>query len=413
MEVVEKKKGLVPKLRFSDYSEGWKKEPFVKKTKFINGRAYKQAELLNEGKYKVLRVGNLFSKSDWYYSDLELDDDKYVEDNDLMYAWSASFGPHYWKGPKTIYHYHIWKVIPEASTDKDFLYQAFLTDLERIKAQSQGGTMFHITKGNIESREFAFPTLPEQQKIAAFLSAVDEKIQQLRQKKALLEKYKKGVMQKLFPKKAGEAPELRFTQPNGSNYPDWQEKKLGEVGKTFNGLTGKTKENFGKGEPYIQYMQIFSSSKIKPEEFGLVEINPGENQNKANYGDVFFTTSSETPKEIGTASVYMETETKAYLNSFCFGYRPNDVEILTAGYSQFLFRSESFRRNVIPLAQGSTRYNISKVELMKVSIPLPSKEEQQKIADFLSGIDQKINQVETQINQTQTFKKGLLQQMFV
>ena len=80
---------------------------------FINGKAYKQEELLTEAKYKVLRVGNFFTKGDWYYSNLEMDEDKYVNDGDLMYAWSASFGPKFWIGEKTIFHYHIWKVIPK------------------------------------------------------------------------------------------------------------------------------------------------------------------------------------------------------------------------------------------------------------------------------------------------------------
>jgi type I restriction enzyme S subunit len=206
---------------------------------------------------------------------------------------------------------------------------------------------------------------------------------------------------------------LRFKDEKGKDYPKWEEKKLGDIGNTFNGLTGKTKENFGEGKPYIQYMQIFASSKIDVTKCGLVQIDKNENQQRVQYGDVFFTTSSETPNEIGTCSVLLETVEEMYLNSFCFGFRPKSFEQLVPRYASYLFRNGIFRRIIVRLAQGSTRYNMSKVEFMKLKVLLPSKEEQKKIADYLSNIDNVIEIANNQITQTQTFKKGLLQQMFV
>ncbi|MCR9171099.1 MAG: restriction endonuclease subunit S [bacterium] len=176
----------------------WETKTFADVAKFINGKAYKQVELLSSGKYKVLRVGNLFSNNEWYYSDLELDEDKYVENGDLMYAWSATFGPHFWKGAKTIYHYHIWKVIPNKSLNKLFLYYVFMDDIERIKSQSQGGTMFHITKGSIEGRKLKVPTLPEQTKIANFLTSIDEKINATSEAIEKAQEWKKGLLQQMF-----------------------------------------------------------------------------------------------------------------------------------------------------------------------------------------------------------------------
>ena len=130
------------------------------------------------------------------------------------------------------------------------------------------------------------------------------------------------------------------------------------------------------------------------------------------FGDVFFTVSSETPNEIGTASVLLDQIDELYLNSFCFGYRANSLDLLSPYFSRYLFRSELFRNEIVKLAQGSTRYNMSKVQLMKLKIQLPCLEEQQKIATFLSNVDAKIESTNQQINQTQSFKKGLLQQMF-
>jgi type I restriction enzyme S subunit len=275
------------------------------------------------------------------------------------------------------------------------------------KSSGLAESQTNISQKILLNTKLLFPQFPEQQKIASFLSAVDEKIQQLTKKKELLEDYKKGVMQQLF------SGQLRFKDENGEDYPDWEEKRLGEIGKTFNGLTGKTKVDFGEGKPYIQYMQIFRGSKIKPDEFGFVKLNENEKQSRAQFGDAFFTTSSETPKEIGTASVLLDEIEELYLNSFCFGYRPDNLELIVPQFLQFLLRSEIFRRKIISLAQGSTRYNMSKVQLMKLIVAIPCSEEQQKIATYLSGIDTKIEAITNQITQTQTFKKGLLQQMFV
>jgi type I restriction enzyme S subunit len=190
------------KLRFkdeqgNDYAD-WEEKTFGAVARFVNGKAYKQVELLSEGKYRVLRVGNLFSNNEWYYSDLELDKDKYIEKGDLIYAWSASFGPRFWEQEKIIYHYHIWKVVPNENVDKLFLFHTFMFDVEKLKTQSQGGTMFHITKGNIETRLFNFPCLEEQQKIADFLSSIDTRIESTNQQITQTQSFKKGLLQQMF-----------------------------------------------------------------------------------------------------------------------------------------------------------------------------------------------------------------------
>jgi type I restriction enzyme S subunit len=130
----------------------------------INGRAYSQPELLKEGLYPVLRVGNFFSNRSWYYSDLELDKDKYCDNGDLLYAWSASFGPRIWDGSKVIYHYHIWKIEENKELVlRDWLYWWFLWDVKQIKqAHGTGSTMMHVTKGAMESRLVQLPSLEVQ-----------------------------------------------------------------------------------------------------------------------------------------------------------------------------------------------------------------------------------------------------------
>ena len=133
---------------------------------FINGRAYKKEELLNNGKYKVLRVGNFFTNDSWYYSDLELPEEKYCNKGDLLYAWSASFGPKIWEGEKTIFHYHIWNVkYSKSLLYREYLFYFFMADKNTIKSSTTGSTMIHISMENMKPRLIPLPPLAEQHRI--------------------------------------------------------------------------------------------------------------------------------------------------------------------------------------------------------------------------------------------------------
>ncbi|QTV04861.1 restriction endonuclease subunit S [Faecalibacter bovis] len=202
------KKGVMQKLfsqeiRFTkedgtNYPD-WEEKTLGEVATFFNGRAYKQSELLDNGKYPVLRVGNFFSNNSWYYSDLELDNNKYCSEGDLLYAWSASFGPKIWKGDKVIYHYHIWKVEEKVLMNKTFLYHFLNFNTEIIKNKSANGlAMMHITKGAIEAWNIFIPNLDEQIKIADFLTAIDNQIEAINNQITKTENYKKGLLQQMF-----------------------------------------------------------------------------------------------------------------------------------------------------------------------------------------------------------------------
>lgn len=136
---------------------------------FTNGRAYKQEELLNEGKYRVVRVGNFKTNNSWYYSNMELDESKYCNAGDLMYLWSTTFGPAFWEGEKAIYHYHIWKVDLKDSINKQFAFYALEAESEFQRAQTHGFTLAHITKAGMESSFIPIPPMKEQTQIADYL----------------------------------------------------------------------------------------------------------------------------------------------------------------------------------------------------------------------------------------------------
>lgn len=191
---------------------------------------------------------------------------------------------------------------------------------------------------------------------------------------------------------------------------DWEHRKVEELGDTFTGLTGKTKEDFGHGDAtFVTYINVFSNPITDLKMTESVEIDAKQNQ--VEYGDIFFTTSSETPEEVGMSSVWLGNEANVYLNSFCFGYRP--VTELAPYYMAFMLRSPNVRKKFIFLAQGISRYNISKNRVMDIEIPVPNIDEQRKVGQFFKDIDDLITLHQNKLDQLKTLKKTYLQNMFI
>ena len=181
------------------------------------------------------------------------------------------------------------------------------------------------------------------------------------------------------------------------------------MGSTYTGLSGKTKEDFGHGDAkFITYMNVFSNPVANLDMTESVEIDSKQNCVKA--GDVFFTTSSETPEEVGMSSVMPENADNIYLNSFCFGYRP--TEKFDLNYLAYVLRTESFRKEMTFLAQGISRYNISKNKVMEVEIPIPSLDEQSRVGQYFKNLDTLITLHQRKCEQTKKLKKYMLQKMF-
>lgn len=164
---------------------------------------------------------------------------------------------------------------------------------------------------------------------------------------------------------------------------------LGELGKFYGGLKGKTKNDFGSsGAPYISYKNVYENISADFTWPDFVQVKEGENQLSLMKGDILLTGSSENMEEAGLSSVVTkEPEEKTYLNSFSICYRLNDPSILNPEFSKYLFRSRLARKQIIRTAQGVTRFNVSKKKLANVSIPIPSLEEQQRIVDILDRFD--------------------------
>ncbi len=217
---------------------------------------------------------------------------------------------------------------------------------------------------------------------------------------------KQVFMKKMFPKEGEKVPEVRFP----GFMADWDYRKLGDVGETYTGLSGKSKDDFGHGRgKYVTYMNVFSNSIANPSLVELVEIDT--KQNEVNPGDIFFTTSSETPEEVGMSSVWLENSDNTYLNSFCFGYRP--IEKFDNYYLAYMLRSSVVRKKITFLAQGISRYNISKNKVMDIAVPIPVIEEQTKIGEFFKQLDDIINLQQQELEKLKQTKQAFLQKMFI
>ena len=272
-------------------------------------------------------------------------------------------------------------LIVQEGHHNEFVYYWIVENKKEFLRKSQGSTFLEISGKEIRKFKIILPSLPEQEKIAAFLTSVDDRIDQLKRKKSLLQDYKKGAMQKLF------SQELRFKDEQGKDFPDWEEKKLGEVCLIRTG-----KKDVNEGNPNGIY-PFFTCAK------------------KPTFSD-YFSFDTEAILIAGNGEVghclYYSGKFEAYQRTYVL----SDF-LLPAKYT-FIYLNNFFREQVNKQKQMGAMPYIKLGMLNDFQIKVPtSSDEQTKIANFLSTLDQKIEQIDTQITQTQTFKKGLLQQMFV
>ena len=238
-------------------------------------------------------------------------------------------------------------------------------------------------------------TKAEQTAIATALSDADALISSLEKLIAKKRNIKQGAMQKLLQPKEG-----------------WEVKKLGSIGKPYGGLSGKSKLDFADGKfPYIPFMNIMSSPIIDTSYVDYVNIGVVESQNKALKGDLFFNGSSETPEEVGMCSVLLEDIPNLYLNSFCFGFRLNKDSKENGLYLSYYFRSSEGRKLFYSMAQGATRYNLSKSNFNKMEVSLPKPEEQIEIENILTDMNNEINALETKLEKYKKVKLGMMQNL--
>ncbi len=290
----------------------------------------------------------------------------------------------------------------------------------RIIAKGAGAQHYNIGQNGLAKVLVSLPPLPEQKKIAEALSDVDELLAAMT---TLIEKkraIKQGAMQELLGIRneelgmrncgAGAKKVPRRRLPGFSG--EWVEKRLGDCGFCFNGITGKSGNDFGNGGArYITFLNILSNVVVDTSILDMVDIKPEENQNEVRCGDLFFNTSSETPEEVGFCAVLDEDVKSVYLNSFCFGFRLTDDNI-SGKFLAYWFRAAGGRALMTFLAQGSTRYNLSKDAFREASVCIPpTLAEQKAIAEVLSDMDAEIEALEAKRAKYESIKQGMMQEL--
>lgn len=423
-------KKYIPALRFPEFQNDgeWILTPVGKYYKVQGGFAFRSSEFKKSGT-PIIRISNIPNEGIYidisnsvYYDRIENEVNFLISKGDLLIAMSGAT-----TGKTAVYNQigkaYLNQRVGLFKSINSHNYYPFICQwvksnyfYAQLKRTLAAGAQPNISSKDIESFIWAYPngnnSFAEQKKIADCLSSLDKYIDAAKRKLELLKEHKKGLMQRLFPAKGKTSPEIRFPEFIGTK--EWTPKQLGFIGETFGGLSGKSAEDFGTGKPFVTYKQVFNSSEIDFSECALVQVSENEVQNILQYGDILVTMSSETPDEVGyTAVVTNKNIPECYLNSFCFIYRLFDDESIDTKFLIYLFSNDAYRAAVVRIAQGITRFNISKTKFKEIELVIPeNKNEQIKIAETLSSVDKQIAEYDKKIKALELHKKGLMQQLF-
>ena len=403
------KKSDAPAIRFKGFSDAWEQRKLGEIGSVSMCRRIFKEQTSETGDIPFYKIGTFGADPDAFISRELFEEYKskypYPQKGDILISASGSIGRtvefagnnEYFQDSNIVWLNH------DERLSNPFL-KCFYSVVKW--AGIEGSTIKRLYNDNILNTVICMPSVPEQKRIGLFFENLDNLITLHQRKFEKLTNVKKSMLEKMFPQNGSSYPKIRF---KGFTDP-WEQRKLGEMGQTYTGLSGKTKDDFGHGQArFVTYMNVFSNPISNPEMTEPIEIDP--KQNEVEVGDVFFTTSSETPEEVGMSSILLEKRGKTYLNSFCFGFRPS--EKIDSYYLAYMLRSESARAKITLLAQGISRYNISKNKVMEIAVSLPSLDEQKMIGQYFSQLDNLITLHQRELEKLQNIKKSMLEKMFV
>lgn len=411
----------VPRLRFKEFSEDWKINPFKNLVKINQGLQISISDRLTEQEEgSLFYITNEFlrEKSEKKYFIKNAPKSVICNENDVLMTRTGNTGKVV-TNVKGAFHNNFFKIAYPKSIDKGFLVNFLtLSQTQNFILRLAGtSTIPDLNHSDFYKINFIYPKIEEQQKIASFLSSVDKKIALLQQKKTLLEDYKKGMMQQIF------SQQLRFKNDDGNEFPKWEEKRYKDIYIFYstNSLSrdklnydgGKVK-NIHYGDIHTKFSTLFDVTKeLVPYINDDIDLSKIKEENYLKDGDLLIADASEDYNDIGkTIEVVNLNNEKVISGLHTFHARPNKYT-MALGFSGYLLKNWYVRKQVMKIAQGTKVLGISTSRLGEIELSIPSLEEQTKIANFLSAIDDKITHVNTQLENTQQFKKGLLQQMFV
>lgn len=378
----------IPKLRFPEFSDGWEVKKLGEVAEIIMGQS-PDGESYNTIGLGFPLINGPVEFTQKYPVKIKWTSKptKFCQDKDVLFCVRGST-----TGRMNIANdkYCIGRGVAAIRASKQstslFIELLLIRNLEEMLSYTTGSTFQNIDSKSLKEFGLQIPILPEQQKIATFLSTVDEKLQALKKKKSLLEIYKKGVMQKLFSQERN-AARIRFKDDEGDDFEDWEEKKLGEIGTFFSGGTPLTSKRhyFDGNIPFVRSGEINSD---KTEQFISEEGLKNSSAKMIEVGDLIYALYGATSGEVGISKI------NGAINQAILCIRTNMDNRFLNNY--FLLNKENIINTYLQGGQG----NLSAEIIKSLEIPVPSLPEQTKIANFLTAIDEKINKIDAQIKQT-------------
>ncbi len=381
----------IPSLRFPEFEASWTKVKLKDVSLYFNGGSF-EGDVQESGKYELITLKSINTLGNLVSSERYIDTDVETLSKGTLVMILSEQAPGLLgitalipKDNFFVLNQRVAEIRPNQSVDSFFLSMAINRNQRYFSKMGAGMKVQNISKPNVQNYEFFQPNLSEQQKIASFLSSVDKKIKLLEQKKDLLEQYKKGVMQQIF------SQQIRFKDDDGNEYPDWKKMKLGEISDISIGeFVIKTKQNpnskypvYNGGKSYTGFYDYFNNEGDK-----IIISARGANAGFVNY-----------------------EKSRFWAGNSCYSV---DIVDKIRNNVQFIFNFIKFNQNLFTdYQQAANIPSVSKKDVQFFKIQLPKIEEQNKIANFLTFIEDKIKLVNKQLENTEEFKKGLLQQMFV
>ena len=375
----------VPHLRFPEFRGEWEKHTIGELCEeFKSGKNIKAENIQEGGVYPVFGGNGLRGYADRY---------NHEGDYVLIGRQGALCGNVRFVTGKTYITEHA--IAAKATNNNYTRFLEYLFVRLNLGQFSDQSAQPGLAVNKLLKIETFVPSKEEQYKIASLLKFLDERIATQNKIIEKLESLIKGLNDSLYDR-----------------YGDGIRTSFAELGYSYSGLSGKSAGDFGNGKPFITYLNVYSNNVVNENDYQYVHIDEGEKQNVVQYGDVLFTLSSETPKEVGIGSVYLGQD-EVYLNSFCFGIHIVNEELAYSPYISYYVSSTPFRKFIYPFAQGSTRFNLCKADFEKASITLPSLDNQKRIHSVLNSVAMKISTERAMLEQYVTQKQYLLRQMFI
>ena len=414
-----------PKLRFKEFDGDWNSIAIGKFLKIKSGLGFKAEEYSTEQEIRLLQIENVgYGAVKWTHNVkfvptnyLDVHKDLVLKEGDLVLALNRPVTNDQLKIAKltqedspSILYQRVGKLdFLKEDIDKEFIFQIFKKDVKNYVLNSSiGSDQPFISTTDLYKHKLCIPLKEEQTKIASFLSAVDEKINQLTQKHELLSQYKQGMMQKLF------SQQLRFKADDGSEFGEWEEVRLGNLVDLTSGFAFKSDFFSEDGNKLITPKNFTTTGKANFTDTNTkwtTEISDKKYICRPNDLLVLLTDLTQSCELLGKPILLSQDDGNVLLNQRIVKIIPNRK--LEKPFLLYLLLTDDFHELIVSTASGTTVKHSSNKVLQSFHFYLPCLEEQTKIANFLSAIDQKIEVVAQQIEQDKQWKKGLLQQMFV